>query len=154
MTAGIQLRAVGAPQVDLLIEMYERFDPIGAALGLPPYAREARHRWVRNAVRQIVNVAAFSPAGEIVGHCFLAGDAPGSAEAAAFVHQEFRRQGLGTALLRSALEFGRAHELDAAWAVTATDNRAALRLLETCGFRVRHSDVDIAEFDIHLSVIA
>jgi len=70
------------------------------------------------------------------------------------VHQEFRRQGLGTALLRSALEFGRAHELDAAWAVTATDNRAALRLLETCGFRVRHSDVDIAEFDIHLSVIA
>ena len=151
MTAGIQLRPIGPLQLDQLVEMYERFDPRGAALGLPPHTLEARHLWIRHAVRQIVNVAAFSPSGEVVGHSFLAQDGPGSAEIAVFVHQEFRRRGIGAALLRKALERGQALELDAVWAATDTRNKAALQLLETSGFRVRRSDVDGVELEIDLS---
>ena len=136
MKAGIQIRAIGPAQRDLLITMYDRFDPLGAAFGLPPQTAEARYRWIGSALGQIVNVAAFSPAGEVVGHCFLAADKPGSAEMAVFVHQESRSRRIATALLKKALECGWAAELGRVWAVTACDNRAALRLLMSCGFRL------------------
>jgi GNAT superfamily N-acetyltransferase len=130
--------------------MYDRFDPLGAALGLPPHPLDARRRWIGNALCQIVNVAAFSPAGEVVGHAFLALDNPGSAEAAVFVHQGFRRKGIGAALLWTVLELGRAEHLQRVWAVTAPENKAALRLLVSCGFRQMQSNSDVAELDIDL----
>jgi GNAT superfamily N-acetyltransferase len=132
--------------------MYDRFDPLGAALGLPPDTSETRHTWIGKALGQIVNVAAFSPAGEVVGHCFLAADNPGSAEIAVFVHQEFRRRGIGASLARWVLEWGRVAELESVRAVTASENRAALRLLMTCGFRLIRFDFGVSELDIDLHV--
>lgn len=152
MNADIQIQAIGPSQRDLLITMYDRFDPLGAALGLPPGTPEARHNWIRSALGQIVNVAAFSPAGEVVGHCFLVADKPGSAEMAVFVHQESRARGIGAALLKKALEWGWAAELGRVWAVTACDNRAALGLLRSCGFRLMQSAFAVAELDIDLPV--
>jgi GNAT superfamily N-acetyltransferase len=150
VNADIQIQAIGPPQRDLLITMYDRFDPLGAALGLPPRTAEARHEWIGSALGQIVNVSAFSPAGEIVGHCFLAADKPGSAEAAVFVRQESRRRGIGAALLKKALDWGWAAELRRVWAVTACDNRAALSLLKSCGFRLMQFAYAVAELDIDL----
>jgi len=152
VNADILIQAIGPPQRDLLITMYDRFDPIGAALGLPPPTAEARHKWIGSALGQIVNVAAFSPAGEVVGHCFLAADKPGSAETAVFVHQESRRRGIGAALLKKALEWGWAAELGRVWAVTAGDNRGALHLLMSCGFRLIQPAFAVAELDIDLPV--
>ncbi len=132
--------------------MYDRLYPLGTSLGLPPHTVEARHRWVWNALCQIVNVAAFSPAEEIVGHSFLAADNRASAEIGVFVHHEFRRRGIGAALLRKALEWGRAADLERAWAVTASDNRAALRLTR-CGWRLMRLDVGTAELEIDLRLL-
>ena len=150
MKADVSIHAIGPPERDLLIAMYGRFDPLGAALGLPPGTAEARHMWIGSALAQILNVAAFSPGGEVVGHCFLAADKPGSAEVAVFVHQESRRRGLGTALLKKALEWGWAATLKRVWGVIAGDNRAALRLLMSCGFRLVESACDVAALDIDL----
>jgi GNAT superfamily N-acetyltransferase len=152
VNADIQIQAIGPPQRDLLIAMYDRFDPLGAALGLPPPTAEARHQWVGTALGQIVNVAAFSPAGEVVGHSFLAVDKPGSAEIAVFVRQESRRKGIGAALLKKALERGWEAELGRVWAVTAGDNRGALRLLMSCGFRLIQPAFAVAEWDIDAPV--
>ena len=152
MNADIQIQAIGPTQRDLLIAMYDRFDPLGAALGLPSLSAEARHEWIGSALGQIVNVAAFSPAGEVVGHCFLAADKPGSAEIAVFVRQESRRKGIGAALLKKALELGWVAELGRVWAVTAGDNRAALSLLMSCGFCLTQSASAVAELDIDLPV--
>jgi GNAT superfamily N-acetyltransferase len=105
MDADIRIRAVGPPQWDLLMGMYERFVPLGAALGLPPCAAEVRCEWIGRALGHKVNVAAFSPAGNVVGHGFLVADKAGSAELAIFVHQESRRRGVGTALVMAALEW-------------------------------------------------
>jgi RimJ/RimL family protein N-acetyltransferase len=149
-TGDIQLRAIGRQQLDLLSAMYDRFDPLGAALGLPPAAWEARHSWVRSALGRTVNVAAFSRAGEVVGHCFLAADGPGSAEIAVFVHQEFRLRGIGAALVKWVLDWGRMAELERVRAVTASENRAALRLLMNCGFRLVRFDFGAAELGIDL----
>ena len=152
MNADIQIQAIGPPQRDLLIRMYDGFDPLGGALGLPPPTAEARQEWIGSALGHMVNVAAFSPAGEVVGHCFLGADKPGSAEVAIFVRQESRRKGIGAALLKKALELGWVAELGRVWAVTAGDNRAALSLLMNCGFRLTHSASAVAELDIDLPV--
>src|SRR5947209_18042223 len=98
MDSGIRILTVGPGERDTVLAMYDRFDPLGGALGLPPRKAEVRSAWVWTALSQVANAAAFSPGGHVVGHCFLAADKPRSAELAVFVHQNFRRRGIGTAL--------------------------------------------------------
>jgi len=150
MDAEIHVREVGPPQRDLLVAMYDRFDPPGAAFGLPPHSAEGRRRWVGRTLGQRVNMAAFSTDGEVVGHCFLTAGQPGSAEMAVFVHQDSRRMRVGTALVQATLAWGAAAEMRRVWAVTPPDNRAALRLLMGCGFRLTRSDPE-AELEIDLA---
>ena len=152
MDADIQIRPVGLPQRDLLIGMYDRFDPLGEALGLPPLSAEARREWIGVALGHKVNLAAFSPAREVVGHCFLVSDKPSSAELAIFVHQEFRRISLGTALVKTALEWGWAVVRRRVWTMTSPDNRAALRLQESCGFRLTKFVFPAVELEIDLPI--
>ena len=153
MDTDIQIRAIGPPQRELLIATYDCFDPLGAALGLPPRNAEARRSWIGTALGHPMNVAAFSPAGEVIGHCFLAADKAGSAEMAVFVHQEYRRRGVGTALVKAALQWGGAVGLRRVWSMTSSANRAALRLQRSCGFRVAKSVSLEAELEIDLPAV-
>ena len=132
--------------------MYDRFTPLGAALGLPPRSADTRRAWIERALAQKVNVAAFSPAGEVVGHCFLAADNSGSAELAIFVRQERRRKRVGTALAKAALERGGAAGLRRVWSITPSDNTAVLRLQLSCGFHLRTSISFETELEIDLPV--
>jgi GNAT superfamily N-acetyltransferase len=150
VNSDFHIRAIGPPERGLLIEMYERFDPLGGALGLPPRTAEARRVWIGNALGHPINVAAFSQAAEMIGHCFLVVDMPGSAEMAVFVHQAYRRRGVGAALVLAALRWGGRIGLGSGRAVTASENEPALRLLMSCGFRVSESDHFVTEMEIDL----
>jgi len=150
MDARVRIGMVGPEQQDLLIEMYDQYEPLGMALGLPPRTAAARREWILSALDQKVNVAAFSPAGEVVGHCFLAADEPHSAELAIFIRQEFRRRGIGSALVIAALELGGAAGLRRVWTMTPSGNRPALQLQKNCGFRVMKSVYPADELEIDL----
>src|SRR5215471_16556288 len=150
MDIGIRIRPVGRQQRDLLIEMYGQFEPLGAALGLPPNGEEARREWIERALGYKMNLVAFSPAGAVVGHCFLVPDEAGSAELAVFVHQGFRRRGVATALLKTALEWAAVEGLRRVWTLTGSENTAALRLQEKLGFRITNSAFYGAELEIEL----
>jgi RimJ/RimL family protein N-acetyltransferase len=150
MKVQLRIQAVGPHHRHLLMAMYDRFDPLGAALGLPPRTAQARWEWIRGALGHDVNVAAFSPAGDVVGHCFLAVDEPGSAEMAIFVHQGFRRRGVGTALVRAALKHAGAAGFQLVWSVAAADNHAVLRLQENCGFRLAEADSSMVRMEVDL----
>jgi GNAT superfamily N-acetyltransferase len=151
LTIDLRIRAAGQQQQDLLIAMYDCFDPLGGALGLPPRREDERHRWVLSALGHCVNVAVFSQARGAVGHCFLAADQSGSAEMAVFVHQDFRRRGIGTALVKAALEWGYAAGVRRVWTLASSDNTAALCLQKRCGFRLTSSGPDDVEMGIELS---
>jgi GNAT superfamily N-acetyltransferase len=152
MDKDIRIQSVGLPQRHLVTEMYDRFDPLGGALGLPPLKAEARRHWAELAVSQALNLAAFSPVGDVVGHCFLVTDDSGSAEAALFVHQQFRRRGIGTALLKAVLNWAASVGVRRVWSLTSSDNRPALRLQVNCGFRRRNSAFGETELEIELPV--
>jgi RimJ/RimL family protein N-acetyltransferase len=132
------IRAIGRPQRDLLVEMYDRFDPLGAAFGLPPRDEERRGEWIDLALSHKMNLAAFTADRTAIGHCFLAADTAGSAELAVFVRQEFRRRGVATRLLKAALDWAAAEGLLRVWTLTGSENIAALRLQERLGFRPRN----------------
>jgi len=123
---------------------------MAAAFGLPPRSADARGTWISKALTQEINVAAFSPEGPIVGHCFLASDGPESAELAVFVRQEVRRRGIGGALVQAVLELACAAGVRRVWTMTAPDNRASLRLQERCGFAVTRSGFDAVDMEIAL----
>jgi len=146
----IRIGAVARPQRDLLIAMYDRFEPLGAALGLPPREEETRREWIEGALMHRMNLAAFSPAGAAAGHCFLVSDKPGSAEMAIFVHQEFRRRGVATALVKAVLEWGGVEGLRRVWTLTGSDNTPALRLQEKFGFRLTNAEFYGIEMEIRL----
>jgi GNAT superfamily N-acetyltransferase len=135
MDPDIRIRVVGRRECNLLSAMYARFDPLGAAFGLPPHAAEVRRSWIGHALSQKLNVAAFSPEGSIVCHCFLVADNSVSAELAVFVDQECRRRGIGTALVNTALQWAAAVGLRRIWSMTSSENRVAVRLQWSCGFR-------------------
>ena len=84
-----------------LAEMYSSFRPLGAAQGLPPINPERRKAWLLK-LRCGVNLVAFLE-GKLAGHLALVpiGDA---AELTCFVHQDFRRRGVATALTLEAVE--------------------------------------------------
>jgi GNAT superfamily N-acetyltransferase len=134
--------------------MYDAFDPMGEALGLPPRRVEARHEWIDLALFNRVNACAFASTGEVIGHCFLVADGARSAEMAVFVHQDFRRMGAGTALVNTALAWVRAEGIRRVWTLTGAENRAALRLQERCGFRVVQLISDAVELEIELAAVA
>jgi RimJ/RimL family protein N-acetyltransferase len=151
LNADIRIGAAGPQERELLITMYDQFDPLGAALGLPPYGPEVRSDWIGRALNHDMNLAAFSPAGEIIGHCFLGEETQCSAELAIFVHQDFRRRGLGTALVKAALQWACNAGLGRVWTMTSSDNRAVFRLLQRCGFRLRTSLSREVELEIDLA---
>ena len=151
MDGDIRIRAMGRPQRDLLIEMYDRFEPLGAALGLPPRVEEARREWVDVALSHKMNLGALSPGGAAVGHCFLVAGKTGSAELAIFVHQEFRRRGIATALVKAVLEWGCVWGLRRIWTLTSSE-KVALRLQERFGFRLTNSAFYGPELEIQLPV--
>ena len=152
MDADIRIRTVGPGQQNLLVQMYESFEPLGVALGLPPFTEESRFRWIGLALRNEINVVAFSADGRIAGHCFLAADGSGSAEMAIFVHQEYRRKGIGAALVKAVLDAANTAGLARVWATTSSDNLAATRLLGRSGFRLTTPMAPVVDYEIALPV--
>jgi GNAT superfamily N-acetyltransferase len=150
MECDVRITAIGTQQRDLLIEMYDRFEPMGAALGLPPLGDDVRREWVEAALAQEFSIAALSPAGATVGHCFLVAGPKQSAELAVFVRQEFRRRGVATALVKAMLEWACIWGLRRVWALTGSENRVALRLLARFGFRQMSSACGAEELEMHL----
>jgi GNAT superfamily N-acetyltransferase len=146
----MRVEVIGVPHRDLLVGMYDRFHPLAAALGLPPLEPEARRDWIAKALTQRWNFASFSPAGDLIGHSFLVPSDPISAELAVFVDEGFRRQGAGKALVQMALQHEALDGLQRVWAISSPDNRAALRLLQRCGFRLMSGGFDEVELEIAL----
>jgi RimJ/RimL family protein N-acetyltransferase len=127
----------------LLESMYRTFTPVGATQGLPPSQASQRSRWLAK-LRQGINLVVFRD-NRVAGHLALMpiGDA---AELTCFVHQDFRRQGLATALLAAAVREGDAAGYSALSILISADNVAARRGLRKFGFQPVWEDTEAGEY--------
>jgi len=149
----IQLRLLNASHREILLRMYRSFEPLGLALSLPPIKEAGRAHWIDHALRQAVNCGAFSGAGDLVGHSFLALLGMGEAEIALFVRQEYRRLGIGANLIRTILQWAARERVRRITGVIPAQDAAAERLLKRCGFRFSQYLLPAMEFHIEVAAL-
>jgi GNAT superfamily N-acetyltransferase len=114
-----------------LERMYQTFAAAEAAMGLPPADPERRKAWLHELAGGINLIARFDE--KLAGHLALM-PAEHSAEMACFVHQDYRRRGVATALASEAVRLCRARGLRTLWVLIGSDNNAARRGLLNYGF--------------------
>ena len=112
----VQIRSIGGRDFTVrkseladfgaLVQMYKSFEPKGVAQGLPPRELRRIAHWLarlHDKARALMAVE-----GErVVAHAILCPISEASVEYTIFIHQDFRRQGVGTALSRLAVEWAR-----------------------------------------------
>ncbi len=129
----VEVRKVEEHDRPLLQQMYDTYTPLGAELGLPPRDAARRRAWLDHILQNGINLVAFAD-DRVVGHVALM-PADRQAEMALFVQQDFRRQGVATALVEAAAEVARAQGLRHFWVLISSNNYPARTALRKFGFR-------------------
>ena len=127
-----------------LAHMYDTFDPLSEALGLPPKEPSRRAAWLQT-LKDSLNLAAFAD-DKLAGHVALLAIDDDSAELMCFVHQDFRRQGIATTLVRNALDHAKEAGYRRISVFINTHNLGARHGLLKFGFEPVWEDLEEAEY--------
>jgi ribosomal protein S18 acetylase RimI-like enzyme len=82
----------------------------------------------------------------VAGHLVLIPTGSGAVQMMAYVHQDFRRQGIATALTTAAIEEAGLDGFHYIWLLIAKKNLAARRCLQNLGFRIQWEDEREVQF--------
>lgn len=140
----LMVRRLAEADQSLLERMYDKFEPLQEALGLPPQEASRRRTWLAT-LRESLNLGAFVD-GQLAGHAALLAVDADAAELMCFVHQDFRRQGVGTALARTALPEAKEAGYQRISVFLNTHNVGARRGLLRLGFEPVWEDLEEAEY--------
>lgn len=144
-TAGqIAVRRREEQDLPQLARMYDTFEPFSEALGLPPRERSRRDAWLRT-LRDSLNLVAFVE-DHMAGHLALLAVDGDAAELMCFVHQDFRRRGVATSLVREAMLHAKQEGFQRVSVFINTHNPGARRGLLKFGFEPVWEDLDEAEY--------
>ena len=130
------IRKFKSADFDRLVAMYVAFEPKGAFNRLPPQSEAEIKRWLSRLREMEFDQFVIEVTTRIVGHAALcAFHTKSEAELAIFVHQDYRRLGLGKKLLLGVLNYAcKTLQLQSVWLMTQGSNAHALRLFESLGF--------------------
>ena len=140
----IAVRRLEEQDQPLLAHMYDTFEPLSEALGLPPKEHSRREAWLRTLGDSLNLVALVD--GKLAGHLALLAIDADSAELMCFVHQDFRRQGVGTALVRQAMDAAKASGFQRVSVFINSHNLGARQGLLRFGFEPVWEDLEEAEY--------
>lgn len=127
----VSVRQLTIEEMPLLEQMYATFAPPEVAMGLPPADPERRRKWLDGLTSGVNFVAVIED--RFAGHLALM-PSEHAAEMAVFVHQDFRRRGVATAVVNAAVELCRAKHFRCLWVLISSDNNAARTGLLNYGF--------------------
>lgn len=122
----IQIRPAVAADREEILAMYKDFEPKNLPGGIAPSGQ-----WL-DELATFPNFLALAK-DRIVGHGFLRPEGE-KGEVAVFVHQNYRRKGIGRRLLEALAEEARHQHLRRIWGITEADNTAMLSLARSLGF--------------------
>ena len=117
-----------------LVHMYDTYNPLGSVQGLPPLDREKRHQWVQDLIGRGTNLLALHR-DVVVGQASLFSMPANWAEYFIFIHQDFQRQDIGTAITFYVIDWARRENLSTIWVTIERRNYMAIALCRSAGFR-------------------
>ena len=117
-----------------LVHMYDTYSPLGSVQGLPPLNREKRQQWVQDIVSRGSNLVTLH-GDTVIGHASLFSMPVNWAEYFIFVHQDFQRQGIGTAITLYVIDWAQQENLSAIWLTVERKNYIAISLYNKVGFK-------------------
>jgi len=133
--------------------MYKGFEPKRVAQGLPPTDVPRIAQWLDRLQQKSIALLAWD--GEaVVAHVILCPMPAEAMEYTIFVQQDYRQEGLGTAISRLALDWAVNLGFERAYLTTELTNIRALRLFRKLGFQTTSSDGDEVEMVMNLTASA
>ncbi|RLA92730.1 MAG: GNAT family N-acetyltransferase [Deltaproteobacteria bacterium] len=123
-------------------EMYGCFSPKARFQGMPPVDMEYCSRWIRELFKSGINYIALKHK-RAVGHAVMIPSEEGEdAEFMIFVLQGQRNRGIGSSLIRYALQDGKKRGIKRVWLSVGRDNLIAIRLYRKFGFNFKDQSID------------
>jgi RimJ/RimL family protein N-acetyltransferase len=117
-----------------LVEMYLAYRPRNSFQGLPPIKDAVCIRWVEGMIADAVNVVAVAPQGDVVGHTALFAIDPARCEMLVVVSPPLQNTGIGTELVRSAVQLAHDAGYEKIWLPVEATNVRARHVYKKCGF--------------------
>lgn len=117
-----------------LVHMYDTYNPLGSVQGLPPLDRDKRHQWVEDMICRGTNLLALHE-NSVIGQASLFSMPVNWAEYFIFIHQDFQRQGIGTAITSYVIDWARQEDLSTIWLTVERKNHVAIALCRKAGFK-------------------
>jgi ribosomal protein S18 acetylase RimI-like enzyme len=144
------VRAFDSDDFPPLVEMYKGFEPKRVAQGLPPPDVPRIAQWLDRL--QSKSCALLVLDGQrVVGHAILCPISDASIEYTVFVHQDYRCQGVGTALTRLALDWASEMGFAEVFLTTELSNVPALSLYREFGFKIQSVFGDECEMKVSVT---
>lgn len=152
----IRLRYLPAEEKSQLLAMYLAYQPRNAFQGLPPIKDDVCARWVDDMVRTGIHAVAWfdDAAGEsrVVGHVGLFPIPPHKCEMLIAVSPGFQNLGIGTELVRVAIDLAAELGFQRLWLPVDSANVRARHVYEKCGFTYASSTLQ-REVDMTCDVL-
>ena len=146
----LEVRPFGGEDFEALVRMYKSFEPKRVAQGIPPPDVPRIAHWLDRLAQKSQALLAWDGS-KVVAHTILCPMPADSVEFTIFVHQDYREEGLGTALSRHTLEWALQMGFTHAYLTTEISNFRALRLFRKLGFQTTSSYGDEVEMKLNLS---
>ena len=131
----ITIRAYRTEDYQRLIDMYDKFEPKGIAMGLPPFDKKLRNNWIDCIVKTFFNTVAIYQ-NKIIGHSAI--DMfrnKSSPEYMIFLDQDFRNRGIGTSqtmiIKKICKEFG----CKQIWVAVTCHSMLGIKVFKKLGFK-------------------
>ena len=146
----LEVRPFGAEDFEALVRMYKAFEPKRVAQGIPPPDVPRIAHWLDRLAQKSQALLVWDGS-KVVAHTILCPMPADATEFTIFVHQDYREEGLGTALSRHTLEWAFEMGFTHTYLTTETSNFRALRLFRKLGFQTTSSYGDEVEMKLDLS---
>ena len=117
-----------------VVKMYDTYQPLGSVQGLPPLDENKRHQWIQDIISNGINFLAVHK-NTVVGHTSLFSMPANWVEYFIFIHQEFQRQGIGTAMSFYVINWARQKSISTIWLTVERRNFIAISLYRKVGFK-------------------
>lgn len=147
----LDVREYGLEDLGALVEMYKTFEPKRVAQGLPPPDVPRIAHWLDQLQNKSRALLALDGK-RVVAHTSLCPMQAESVEFAVFVHQDYREEGLGTAVSQLTLDWAGQMGFPQVYLTTELSNFRALRLFRKLGFRITTSYGDECEMKLDLAL--